>query len=89
MPELFGDLRYIWEGFLRLTKRRAIHMGGVGAIPYSEVAAYCDDQGFVGEEREDFIRFLDFIDDEYLKFEADRSKREAEKPAGGKPVQGR
>ncbi len=40
---------------------------GTGAIPLSEVKAYCEMFDIEGEEREELLVLLRALDDEYLK----------------------
>jgi len=47
---------------------------GVGAIPISEIKAWCEMYELVGEEREEFLELIRALDDEYLKFHREKSQ---------------
>lgn len=57
------------DGFNVLTKSRNVGQGYIGPIPYSEISCYCDDEGFEGEDREDFIYLLEALDAAYIKWQ--------------------
>lgn len=40
-PELLVDVADLWEAFWHLQARRSATWMGAGAIPYSEILAYC------------------------------------------------
>jgi hypothetical protein len=54
---------------------------GAGAIPLSEVKAYCEMFDIEGDEREELLLLLRALDDEYLKStnEKSQSKKRASK----------
>jgi hypothetical protein len=52
---------------------------GAGAIPLSEVKAYCEMFDIEGDDREELIVLLRALDDEYLKLTGEKSKRKGAK----------
>jgi hypothetical protein len=54
---------------------------GAGAIPMTEVKAYCEMFDIEGDEREELLLLLRALDDEYLKLtnEKSQSKKRASK----------
>jgi hypothetical protein len=79
-PELHKDLRWIWEAFVYLDRRRPPGFSAPCAIPPSEIKAYCDLLSVWGsEEREDLLRFIAVLDDEFLADASEKRKREEAK----------
>lgn len=64
----------MWEAFNFLSSSRNVGFS-LGAIPLSEIKAYCEMFAIVGEEREDFLVLLRALDDEYMKLSNDKNKR--------------
>lgn len=58
-------------------------MGGLTGIHYAAVSAYARDHGITGEAFALFHAFVTALDDEYVAFEADRAKAEAERRERG------
>lgn len=81
-PELFADLRFIWEGFMILTASRQVGMSSPQPIQFSEIKAYCEfaelrDQ----EDREAFVHHIQKMDE---VFQADFRARNPSTPTKGK-----
>lgn len=73
-PELYPDLVPVWEAFVLLSPSR--NMGwGAGAIPLTEVRAYCEMFEIEPEEREDLLYLLRALDEEYLKSTNEKGKQ--------------
>lgn len=54
-------------------------MGGLTGIHYAAISRYARDHGIAGEAFATFHAFVTALDDEYVAFEAERAKAEAEK----------
>ena len=68
-----------WSAFAALSDSRAVHFGGAGAIPLSEIEAYCRLVSLEDpEEREQLARLVHRIDRVYLA----RMRSEPERPNG-------
>jgi hypothetical protein len=81
-PDLFPDLRWIWEGFMVLTASRQVGMSSPQPIMVSEVLAYCKFAGiFDPEEREEFLHHVQSLD---RVFQADFIARNKTNVSGGK-----
>jgi len=44
----------------------------MGFIPYSEIKAYCDEDGLTGEDRDDFFKWIRFIDRHYVSLQKEK-----------------
>lgn len=77
-PELYPDLVPVWEAFVLLSPSRNTGWGA-GAIPLSEVKAYCEMFDIEGDDREELVILLRALDDEYLKSTNEKSKRKGAK----------
>lgn len=75
-PELDADAVPYWHAFLELTGSRIQGMG-LGAIPWSEIAAWLVIHGVTDTDRRmEFARFIRALDEEYLAVRNDRRKQE-------------
>jgi len=72
-PELNLGLELFYIGFLELTSCRQVGMG-IGPITNLSMMDYCDRNGIVGEQREDFLWILPRLDHKYLEWSAARAK---------------
>lgn len=62
-PELFPDLRWIWEGFMSISASRQIGMSAPQPILLSEILAYCEYTGiFDSCEREELLNHVQKLD---------------------------
>lgn len=77
-PELYPDLVPVWEAFVLLSPSRNSGWGA-GAIPLSEVKAYCEMFDIEGDDREELLILLRALDDEYLKSTNEKGKRKGAK----------
>lgn len=73
-PEVYDELFEVWRGFQDLNLRRAIHFGGVGAIPFVEIATYCE--LFEVRERSRFVRLVCAMDREFLSWSGSRGSEQ-------------
>ena len=81
-PELFPDLVFYYSSFNTLSTSRQSGFG-IGYIPYSEIINYLDEQRiFEFEDRQDCIRWIQFIDREYVKLQS--KKQDSKKSAQSK-----
>lgn len=72
-PELFLGLELFYIGFLELTSCRSIGMAP-GPIRTLDMMDYCDRNGIVDEQREDFLWLMTRLDQKYLEWSAKRAK---------------
>jgi hypothetical protein len=68
----------VWEAFVLLSPSRNVGWGA-GAIPLTEIRAYCEMFEIEAEEREDLLYLLRAIDDEYLKLTGEKNKQKRTK----------
>lgn len=73
-PELFSDLEPVWEAFTVLSPSRNVGFSA-GAIPLSEIKAYCEMFGVEGGARQELLYLVRVLDDEYLKITNEKNKR--------------
>lgn len=79
-PTLFPDLRWIWDAFVYLDKRRPPSFSTPAAIPPSEILAYCHLMSIYGiDEKEDLTRMVGVLDDTYLDDYAEKKRAEDNK----------
>lgn len=68
MPTLYNDLKWIYEGFMRLSAARQLGFSSVQPISISEVLSYCElFDIYDPEDREDFLYFVQFLDKIFLQ----------------------
>lgn len=72
-PELNLGSELFYAGFLELTSCRQIGMG-LGPIPLLSILEYCVINEIDGEQREDFIWFIQRLDSKYLEWSKSRAK---------------
>lgn len=68
----------MWEAFNVLSPSRNVGMGA-GAIPLSEVKAYCEMFDVAGQEKEDLLYLIRALDDEYLKITNEKHRRKGKR----------
>ena len=79
-PELFKDLIPYWTAFRELTSSRRPGSMSAGYIPRSEITNYLnEEQIFDSEDRIDYIRWVQFIDSEYISFQETKKKENGSK----------
>ena len=72
-PELTLGSELYYIGFLDLTSCRQIGTG-LGPIPLLSLLEYCMINGIEGEQQEDFVWFIQRLDQKYLQWSAARAK---------------
>jgi len=65
--EPYSDLAWAWNGAWRLSNPRPQGMNGYLRIPLSEIDSYCRLQGFGREKREQFLLFVERLDEAFMK----------------------
>jgi hypothetical protein len=73
-PLLRRDCEGYYEAFIHLDLARDSNGYGVNAIRLSEIVAYLSVTGIRGEEREKVMRMVQTMDQEYLKYQAEKNK---------------
>ncbi len=69
-PEIFPDLIPIWNAFMILSRSRQSGFG-IGYIPYQEIIAYLNENDiFEKIYRDEWIRWIQYLDHEYLKIQS-------------------
>lgn len=75
-PELFPHLDLVWQAFFDASNARQLGMGGVGGIPPSEIEAELRRFRIEEwEEQEEFRFYIRALDNEYLHYQAEQSKK--------------
>jgi hypothetical protein len=65
---LFPELRWIWDGYFWLSRRRPSGMGP-GRIPTTEMLAWCDLVGIIDRElRVEFCEMIDVLDSVWFQW---------------------
>jgi len=74
-----------------LSSSRATTFSGPGHIPISEIRSYLDEMNIMAfEERQTYIKWIQVLDNEYVGFHAEKSKKQTKpkkpftKPPAGK-----
>ena len=67
-------LEAIWQAFWTLSPSRPVGFG-VGAIEFSQIAAYANLFGFAGTELQDLIRGITVLDNEFLKLQDEQKPK--------------
>ncbi len=66
-PELYEDLQPYFKAFDSLSGSRDSGFG-MGYIKYDQIVCYLNEQDVRGSEtREDYVRWIQFIDNEFVK----------------------
>lgn len=74
-PDIPVYLHLFYDAFFDLTNDRQLGFGP-GPIPITAIYAYCKHHNIVGRQERDMVKFIRYMDNEYLKF--------AEKKSNGK-----
>lgn len=74
-PELYQGLELYYNGFTELTSCRQVGYG-LGPIPMLSILEYCMVNGIEGEQREDFVWFVQRLDQKYLEWSNDRGNKQ-------------
>jgi hypothetical protein len=72
-PELNLGSELFYTGILELTSCRQMGMG-IGPIPLLAILEYCLINGIDGEQREDFIWFIQRLDSKYIEWSKSRAE---------------
>jgi len=72
--EVSPALSFYYEAFITLSASRTVGMSA-NPISLSEMLAYCDLYGLYGEERHDFVRLIQEMDREYLRWVDEQARR--------------
>ncbi|USN15490.1 hypothetical protein KIKIMORA_03480 [Brevundimonas phage vB_BpoS-Kikimora] len=83
--EVFTDLRWAMDGFWRLSNTRPIGFAGPQRIPLSEIDAYCRLRGLDFGMTQDFLFYVERLDEAYMAFVKEAQEKEAAKKAGTSP----
>lgn len=85
MPDLdFWEARY-WGGFAFLSGRRQSGFG-LSPIQYETIITYLNENEIMDSEiREDYSRWIIFLDNEYLKLKSDEQKKKKSTPKTQSP----
>lgn len=76
-PELSRWTAPYFEAFLTLTDSRSIGFGGAGAIPLSEIKAYCDLYQIDDvDEIDRLITMIKALDSEFLSWASEKKPKE-------------
>lgn len=76
--DLYPWLQFDLDSFWHLCRMRPVHFGGVGYIPDGAINEYLEliDVDMRRYEREDFIRNVRILDDEYMKIQDEKRKEQ-------------
>ncbi len=69
-PELFQDLMPYYRAFSVLSSSRESGFS-IGYIKYSEIVHYLNEENIYGPERLEYIRWVQFIDGEFVALKND------------------
>ena len=72
------------DGFWRLSNVRPIGFAGPQRIPITEIEAYCRLRQFSYDRVQDFLFYVERLDEKYMGFVKDSQEKEAQK-TGNKP----
>lgn len=72
----YTDLLWAWNGFWRLSASRPVGMNGPLRVPLSEINAYCELHRFRGPKREEFLFYVEKLDDVFMKYIAEKQEEE-------------
>ncbi len=72
-PELNLGIQLFYAGFLDLTSCRQVGMG-LGPIPLLSILEYCLVKEIEGDQQEDFVWFIQRLDQKYLDWSKNRAK---------------
>jgi len=79
-PELYPDLTKYFEAFNAVSSSRSTTFSGPGYIPISEIRQYLDEmQIFDFEERQEYIQWIQVLDNEYVGFQHRKIKKKQSK----------
>lgn len=73
------------DGFWRLSNVRPIGFAGPQRIPITEVEAYCRLRQFSYEQCQDFLFYVERLDERYMSFAKEAQEKEAQKQGNTPP----
>jgi hypothetical protein len=74
-PDISSEASTFWEVFLLLSRSRRMGMS-LGAIPISEVLAYCEFYSIVDvDERDSLLRIISMVDSYYLELHSPKETK--------------
>lgn len=87
--EPFGDLKWAWAGFWRLSNARPQGLNGPLRIPYAEIEAYCALHSFDYGKRQDFLYYVERLDEKFMEHvkktqEEEERKKQQQGKSGSK-----
>jgi hypothetical protein len=82
VPELLPGLKWIWEGFHALSASRQHGMGGVQPLMMQEITAYINFKEYEGEDKHEFLHFIQFMDGILVKEISSRKPTPPPRPPG-------
>ncbi|UTC29882.1 hypothetical protein BAJUN_02760 [Bajunvirus bajun] len=88
----FPDLMWAWDGFWRLSNKRPQGFNGPLRIPLTEIESFARLKGWDHEKRNDFLFYVDKLDEAYMVHVAAEIKKQEDATkinAGQPPPKGR
>lgn len=67
-PILSPELLWVWEAFHEVSSGRQRGYGSLQPLTLSDFIAYCDNSDIYGEDREDLIALLRFMDGIFMTY---------------------
>lgn len=77
--EPYKDLLWVWDGYWRLSNKRPQGMNGPLRIPISEIEALARYKSWPYAKRQDFLYFVDLMDEAFMAYVARRQAEEERK----------
>ena len=85
-PELLPEVEYYWRAFSRLSSSRSSGFS-IGYIAFSEIVLYLNEYCIESlEDRQDYIKWIQFIDNTYISLLNKKEKSKESKKPNAKPA---
>lgn len=72
-PFLLQGLEHFYLAFQELSSCRPVGMG-IGAIPWTAIREYAQQENFVGEDYEEFMYMIREMDNAWLEYQNEKAK---------------
>jgi hypothetical protein len=79
IPEIWPELKWIWEGFHTLSASRQRGFSGPQPLLLMEILAYASGRPWDLDDREEFLHYIQFLDGIFMKVADDRAAANAKK----------
>lgn len=78
-PKVDAQSKFYWTAYQSLGRDRPPAFEGMSQIPYGSILSYANEYDLEGDEREDFKRIIEAIDNREVRLVNDKRRKASEK----------